>query len=177
MTYLNRDEKRLVYIDGLQNAHAMETQAIQLLTRQIERLEHYPDMEAKMRQHISESEVQRSRIEQILTSHSEASGARTSSLKDMILGLGGNIAAGVHAPASDEIIKNTLANFAFEHFEMAAYKTLIVMAEAVGDHEGAAVAKVNLSEEEAMAAWIDQQIASTTLTFLNRTDAGIVASH
>jgi ferritin-like metal-binding protein YciE len=27
-----------------------------------------------------------------------------------------------HAPARDEIIKNTFANFVFEHFEIAAYK-------------------------------------------------------
>lgn len=177
MAYLNRDERRLVYIDGLQNAHAMETQAIQLLSGQVERLEHYPEMEARMRQHIAESETQRSRIEQVLTSHSEQADSNTSTLKDMILGLGGNIAAAVHAPASDEVVKNTMANFAFEHFEMAAYKTLIVIAEALGDAEGLAVAKANLAEEEAMAAWIDEHIRPTTLIFLDRTGAGIVASH
>jgi ferritin-like metal-binding protein YciE len=38
------DEARTFYITGLHNAHAMETQAIQLLTRQIERLENYPEI-------------------------------------------------------------------------------------------------------------------------------------
>ena len=178
MSYLaNRDESLLVYVDGLQNAHAMETQAIELLSRQVERLEHYPDMEARMRQHIAESETQRARLEDVLRSHSEGAKSGTSTIKDAILGLGGNIAAAIHAPATDEVLKNTLANFAFEHFEIAAYKTLITMADALGDPHGKAAAEACLAEEEAMAEWIDQHIAQTTLIFLNRTDAGIVASH
>ena len=63
-----------LYISGLRNAHALETQAIQLLERQVERLEHYPAMVARMREHIEESRSQSNRLEQILdrlgTSHS-----------------------------------------------------------------------------------------------------------
>lgn len=178
MAYLeNRNESMLTYFDGLQNAHAMETQAIELLSRQVERLEHYPEMEARMRQHITESETQRARLEDVLKSHSERAKSGTSSIKDAVLGLGGNIAAALHAPASDEVLKNTLANFAFEHFEIAAYKSLIAMADALGDMTGRAAAEACLAEEEAMAAWIDQRIAQTTLTFLDRTNAGVVASH
>jgi hypothetical protein len=71
------------------------------------------------------------------------------------------------APASDEVLKNTLANFAFEYFEMAAYKSLIAMAEVLGDAKGAEAAKTCLAEEQAMAAWIDEHIAPTTIIFLD----------
>jgi ferritin-like metal-binding protein YciE len=81
------------------------------------------------------------------------------------------------APASDEVLKNTLANFAFEHFEMAAYKSLIAMAEVLGDAKGAEAAKTCLAEEQAMAAWIDEHIAPTTIIFLDRSNVGVIASH
>jgi hypothetical protein len=37
-----------------------------------------------------------------------------------------------HAVAGDEILKNSFANFAFENFEIAAYKSLLTIAEAGG---------------------------------------------
>jgi ferritin-like metal-binding protein YciE len=98
-------------------------------------------------------------------------------LKEAVLGLGGNIAALAHTAATDEIIKNTLANYMFEHFEIAAYKSLIEMADYVGHAEGVAAAKASLQEEERMAAWIDTQIAPTTLTFMQRIKAGVTADH
>ncbi len=98
-------------------------------------------------------------------------------LKEAVLGLGGNIAALAHTTATDEIIKNTLANYMFEHFEIAAYKSLIEMAEFVGDAGGVAAAKSSLNEEELMAAWIDERIAPTTRIFLERSKAGVTADH
>jgi ferritin-like metal-binding protein YciE len=173
MGQLIADEPRFVYITGLHNAHAMETQAIELLTRQSERLENYPEMEAQLRAHLAESKVQRARLEEVMASLDE----KHSALKEAVLGLGGNIAALAHTAASDEIIKNTLANYMFEHFEIAAYKSLIVMADYVGHAQGVAAAKASLQEEERMAAWIDTQIAPTTLTFMERIKAGVRADH
>lgn len=104
------------YLTGLKNAHALETQAVQLLSRQVERLENYPEMSAKIQQHIQESEAQRDRLVTILERH----GTSHSVLKDFVTGLTGNIAALAHAPMQDEMVKNTFANFAFEHFEIAS---------------------------------------------------------
>jgi ferritin-like metal-binding protein YciE len=173
MGQLILDGGRTFYITGLHNAHAMETQAIQLLTRQIERLENYPEIEAKLRVHLDESKVQRTRLEDVLNSLDE----KHSAIKEAVLGLGGNIAALAHTTATDEIIKNTLANYMFEHFEIAAYKSLIVMAEFVGDSGGVAAAQASLREEESMAAWIDERIAPTTRVFLERSQAGVTADH
>jgi ferritin-like metal-binding protein YciE len=102
---------------------------------------------------------------------------KSSALKEAVLGIGGNIAALSHTAASDEIIKNTLANYMFEHFEIAAYKSLIAMSEFVGHPAGAAAAQASLREEEAMAAWIDVRIAPTTKLFLERIKAGEPADH
>jgi ferritin-like metal-binding protein YciE len=173
MGKLIANEPRFFYITGLHNAHAMETQAIQLLTRQIERLENYPELEDKLQSHLEESQTQRTRLEDLLNSQGES----VSALKEAALGLGSNIAALAHMPATDEIIKNTLANYMFEHFEIAAYKSLITMAEFLGDAQAAAAAHLSLAEEEHMAAWIDDHISSTTLAFLTRIKAGETADH
>jgi len=100
-----------------------------------------------------------------------------SALKEAFLGFGGNMHALAHSAASDEILKNTLANFMFEHFEIAAYKSLIAMSEFLGHPAGAAAARASLQEEEAMAAWLDERIAPTTITFLERLKAGVTADH
>jgi len=173
MGKLIADEPRMFYITGLHNAHAMETQAIQLLTRQVERLENYPELEARLRAHLEESKAQRTRLEEVLQTLDE----QHSALKEAVLGLGGNIAALAHTAASDEIIKNTLANYMFEHFEIAAYKSLIAMSEFIGHPASAAAAQASLREEEAMAAWIDERIGTTTTIFLERVSAGETADH
>jgi len=173
MGKLIADEPRMFYITGLHNAHAMETQAIQLLTRQVERLENYPELEARMRIHLEESKIQRTRLEEVLNSLDE----QHSALKEVVLGFGGNMAALAHTTASDEILKNTLANFMFEHFEIAAYKSLIAMSEFLDHPAGVSAARASLNEEEKMAAWINEHIGPTTITFMERVKAGVTADH
>ncbi|MDV3249894.1 ferritin-like domain-containing protein [Devosia sp. BK] len=36
-----------IYLTGLRNAHAMEHQALAIMRPQVERIEHYPDVETK----------------------------------------------------------------------------------------------------------------------------------
>jgi ferritin-like metal-binding protein YciE len=40
-----------IYHTGLRNQHALEMTAIELTERQVERLEHYPEMAERLRQH------------------------------------------------------------------------------------------------------------------------------
>ena len=157
-----------LYHTGLKNAHALETQAVQILSRQVERLENYPEMEARLRQHIDESKQQATRLEQILHRH----GTDSSSLKDFVVGLVGNAAAIGHMPMQDEVLKNTMTNYAFEHMEIAAYTSLIAMAQAVGDTEAVPVLQQSMQEEIDTAKFIEGQIAPTTLTYMQREAAG-----
>ena len=159
------------YITGLKNAHALETQAVQLLSRQLERIESYPEMAAKLREHLAESEEQAKRLEQLLERH----GTSHSMLKDFVTGLTGNISALAHAPMQDEVIKNTFANFAFEHFEIAAYRSLIALAEAAGDTQAVPVLRQSLAEEEKTAQWIGERIEKITLEYAQREAAGMKA--
>ena len=160
-----------IYHTGLRNLHALEMTAIELTERQVERLENYPEMSAKLRQHNLESKAQAERLETIINRH----GTTTSALKNTVSSVMGNVAAALHAPAPDEVLKNTFANFAFEHQEIAAYTSLIAMAQAVGDAASIPALEQSLSEEKAMAAWIETQIVPTTQRYLQLSAAGQTA--
>src|SRR3982751_803575 len=83
----------------------------------------YPEVQARAKAHLRETESQLNRLEQCLSSMGESS----STLKDTTQSVMGNIMALGHSMAGDEILKNTFANNAFEHFEIAAYKSLLTL--------------------------------------------------
>jgi len=160
-----------IYATGLRNQHAVESQAIELLERQVGRLENYPEMARRMRQHIAESQEQARRLEELLASLNTSHSA----VKDAAMSFMGNMAALMHTPAADEVVKNTLANYAFEHFEIAAYKSLLELSDIAGHSAARSALQTSLREEEAMARWIDEHIASTTRTYVSRSAAGETA--
>lgn len=159
------------YHTGLRNMHALEMTAIELTARQVERLEHYPEMAARLQKHRAESEEQARRLEAILVRH----GTTSSNAKNAVTAVMGNVAAALHTPASDEILKNTFANYAFEHQEIAAYTSLIAMAERVGDTASVGPLQQSLAEEEAMAKFIHDQIVPTTVRYMDLTASGETA--
>ena len=75
------------------------------------------------------------------------------------------------------MLKIPFANFAFKRQEIAAYTSLIAMAEIVGDTAATAPLKQSLSEEQAMADSIKSQIVPTTQRFMERTRAGKQAGY
>ena len=155
---------RDIFIDGLRNAHAMETQARELMERQSERLTDYPEVRTQMQKHLRETEGQMKRLEQCLSSLGET----TSTIKDTAQSFMGNMMALGHSMAGDEILKNTFANNAFEHFEIAAYKSLLALCGPAGADSARALLEQSLKEEEAMAAWVDQNVGKVTIAYLNR---------
>ncbi|RBP17660.1 ferritin-like metal-binding protein YciE [Roseiarcus fermentans] len=153
-----------LYATGLRNAHAMETQAEELLKRQIERLDAYPDLQARMQEHLHETRTQQERLEILLRSIDET----TSTFKDTAMAFVGNLAAAAHMPASDEVLKNAFASVAFENYEIAAYKSLIDLAGRAGATEAVGPLRQSCAEEQAMAAWLDSRIEAVTEQFLAR---------
>jgi ferritin-like metal-binding protein YciE len=140
---------REIFIVGLRNAHAMETQARELMERQSERLDGYPELK---------------RLEQCL----EACGETTSALKDTAQSVMANAMAMTHAMAGDEILKNTFANNAFENFEIAAYKSLLALCGPAGADNARAHLEASLREEEQMAQWVAANVEKVTLAYVAR---------
>jgi ferritin-like metal-binding protein YciE len=154
---------RELFITGLRNAHAMETQAHEMLERQVERMGDYPDLRARLRDHLEETKSQLKRLEQCLSNLGET----TSSIKDAALGLGANMAAMAHAVAGDEVLKNTFANSGLEAYEIAAYKSLLRMAD-TADPKAAEALKQSLREEERMAEWVSNNVERITLEYMQK---------
>ncbi|UYO41687.1 ferritin-like domain-containing protein [Rhodopseudomonas palustris] len=155
-------DAREIFVTGLRNAHAMETQAREMMERQSERLDDYPEVKARVQQHLRETEGQLKRLDECLSAYGESA----SILKDTTQSFMGNMAALAHAVMPDEILKNTFANNAFEHFEIAAYKSLLALADLAGLGSAKPLLQASLKEEEAMAAWIDQNIDSVTRSYV-----------
>lgn len=160
-----------IFVTGLRNAHAMENQALSIMKPQVSRIEHYPEVALRLQQHIDETEGQITRLESVL----EALGENHSALKDMALSLGGTMAAIGHTAAPDEILKNSFANFAFENFEIAAYKSLIALASQASNTEAVQLLTENLDEELAMADWLDENIEAVTLQYAALRESGQTA--
>jgi ferritin-like metal-binding protein YciE len=153
---------RELFITGLKNAHSMERNAQEMLERQVERLDHYPELKSKLSSHLDETKRQLGRLEQCLSD----CGSSPSPVKDTVQSLGANMAAVGHAMADDEVLKNTFASSALEHYEIAAYKSLLAMADAAGILASKAALEQSLGEEQRMAEWVDAHVQPVTLEYL-----------
>jgi ferritin-like metal-binding protein YciE len=165
------DSARDLMIAGLKDAYAMERQAEDMLSGQARRADDYPQVKAKLQQHAEETRQQQKRLERCL----DSLGQSPSVLKDTFQRTIGAAQSLFNMSAQDEIIKHALADYAFEHFEIASYKGLIALAELTGEPRVAEVARQNLREEEAMATWLDGQLATIVKTHASRTERGEVS--
>ncbi|MXQ11864.1 ferritin-like domain-containing protein [Microvirga makkahensis] len=171
MDLTSNETVKNIFITGLQNAHALEKEALQLMQRQVERFEHYPEMSDLLRTHIAETEGQVRRLDEMLHTF----GADRSLLKDMATQFMANMAAAGHMPMADEVLKNTFANHAFENFEIASYESLIAMAEAAGHQRFVPALRETLREEEKTAQAIRDMIEPITRKYLMREAQGLKA--
>jgi len=108
------------------------------------------------------------RLEEALTSLD----ATPSTVKEGFLGFVGNMMALGHTPAQDEILKNSFANQAFENFEIAAYTSLLAIAEAAGQSAHLTGFQQSLREEQGMAQKVADLVRPTTKRYLELTLAG-----
>src|SRR3569833_2142789 len=151
-------DARELFVTGLRNAHAMENQAHEMLERQVERMGDYPELRARLREHLRETKDQLKRLEQCLSNLGES----TSTMKDAVLAFGANIAAMGHAIAPDEVLKNTFANSGSEAYEIATYKSQLRKAD-TADPKTAEDLRQSLAEEEKTAKWVSDNIDRITL--------------
>ena len=165
-------EERLM--EWLRDAHAAEQQAETMLSGTASRLENYPELRARMEQHIQETKRQADLVRGCI----ERRGGSTSTIKDTgakLIAMGQAL-SGLFV--GDEVMKGTIANAAFEAMEISSYKILIATAEHVGDQETKRVCEQILREEEAMLEWLNQNAPTLTHQYLQREETpGVTAKH
>ncbi len=159
------------FIVWLRNAHSMEEQAITLLSVQARRIENYPDLKEKILAHLEETRGHAERLAGLL----DRFPGGASPLKD----IAARIAATAHGVGgmltSDEVIKGVVSAYAFEHTEIATYRVLIAAADELGEEEMKAELESILSEEVAMAGWLEGHLDEITRVFLMRDERDLLA--
>ncbi|MDU4842448.1 MAG: ferritin-like domain-containing protein [Leclercia adecarboxylata] len=155
------------YHDWLRDAHAMEKQAESMLESMASRIDNYPDVRARIEQHISETKHQITLLEEILDRNDISRSVLKDSMSKMMAfgqSMGG-------MAASDEIVKGSISGYVFEQFEIACYTSLLAAAKKAGDVASIPAIESILAEEQRMADWLIQHIPDTTQQFLLRSDA------
>ena len=151
----------------LQDAHAIEAQALQLL-EQAPAIAGEPELRKVFEDHLEETRSQQTAIAARL----EARGAQPSRFKNVLLRIGGVNLGGFFGAQPDTPAKLAGFAFAFEHLEIAGYELLSRVAERAGDQETVAVAQRIAAEERAAAERIAatwDEAMDTTLDKLTRT--------
>lgn len=138
------------YHDWLRDAHAMEKQAESMLESMASRIENYPDIKARIEQHISETKHQITMLEEVL----DRNGISRSVLKDSMSKMAamGQSIGGMFP--SDEIVKGSISGYVFEQFEIACYTSLLAAAKKAGDTASIPTIEAILKEEMQMADWL-----------------------
>ena len=164
--------KRDTLIAGLRNAYGLEGQALSTMENANASLENYPQLKAALAQHIEETKRQQEMVGQML----ERLGESPSSFKDAVMKLAGNVQSFVHGMMGDTVLKNLFTLYAFEHFEMASYRSAIAMAEEVGEPSIAQTCRQILQQEESTAQKLGGMIESVTKAYLAREAAGATSA-
>jgi ferritin-like metal-binding protein YciE len=158
-------QARDLFITGCKNAHAMERNAQEMLERQIASLgdRQYTDLKARLREHLSETKQQLGRLEKILADLDSG----PSMVKDTVEALTANMVALAQSMAGDAVLKNSFASAALESYEIAAYNTLLILADQASIRVKTTLEE-SLREEERMLEWLNRNVEAVTLEFLKR---------
>jgi ferritin-like metal-binding protein YciE len=150
------------FLSWLRDAHAMEMGTIDNIKRILPHLEDFPDLAQRYRLHLDESKEQAARLDDALGRFD----ATPSTVKETAmkgLGIAQSFATSF---TPDRSLKDILAAYAYEQFESASYRSLIVAAKSLGEHEIAGSLQRSLEEEEDMAAVIADHIPALTEHYL-----------
>ncbi len=163
MATTRRDE----VIDWLNDAYAMERGLEVTLRKQSENNDVHRAVRDRARIHLDETIEHAERLTRCL----EMLGSSPSTVKTMtgqMMELGKGMMTKF---ARDERIKDFLAAYGSEYFEVACYKSLIAGARSAGEEEIIPLLEQNLKEDRAMADWLDMNVEGITRDYLNTTAA------
>jgi ferritin-like metal-binding protein YciE len=143
-----------VLISWLNDAYSTENALVQILEHQVKDAKDYPQVQAVLQQHLEATKRHAEMDKQCI----ERLGGSTSSVKSLLSNVFGQMQALSTGAAEDEMVKNALADFAAENFEIASYTSLITAAQELGDMDTVTVCQQILQDEQEMAAWLQQNL-------------------
>lgn len=151
----------------LRDAYAMEQGLIPILDNHAKDAKDNQQVHQRIRQHKEETKKHAEMVKQCLNKLGED----TSKMKTGMAKVTGFFQGMSTELAKDELVKNNLADYATEHFEIACYKALVKAAEAANEPEIKIACQQILHEEEEMAHFLEQHLPETVSEFLQETAA------
>jgi ferritin-like metal-binding protein YciE len=151
-------------IRWLNDAYMMELAIEENLSRHRAAAADFPQWRERLQQHVEQTRDHANAVRSCI----ERFGGTVSTSKTLVGELAGRVQGLSTAMYKDELVKNILADYAMEHFEIACYESLITAAEQAGQSQVATICEQILEEEEDMAEWLRSQIPVITSAFLLR---------
>src|SRR5215204_1969572 len=99
----------------LKDAYAMEQGIVEILERQIDQAEDMPEAQAKLREHLTLTKTHADRMKRCV----EQLGDNVSHVKSGIANVLGAVQGMSTVLANDKMLKNAMAAYAIEHFEIS----------------------------------------------------------
>lgn len=156
------DQIRTKLLPHIQNAYALENQIAEALEKHVSETADFPDVQAKIQEHLEVTKQHRDRMVQRLSAYGES----PSAIKDIGSSLMGNMMGLMAGMRPDTIARIARDEYVTEHLEIAAYTLLATTARAFGDEETARVAELNLQDEVEMQQWLLQNMPDVCLRSL-----------
>ncbi|MBL8013153.1 MAG: ferritin-like domain-containing protein [Candidatus Omnitrophica bacterium] len=146
----------------LRDAYAMEKTAIEILEKQVNQMNDYPEARRRISQHLEETKWQAQKVEDCL----KILETSPSALKDTMGKISGTMSALMNSMSEDETLKNFISSCAFENMEVASYRSLVAAAQECGEDQIRLICGQILQQEEEMAQWCTDHIQPATMDFL-----------
>jgi ferritin-like metal-binding protein YciE len=150
------------FVDWLNEAHAMEVELISVLQAHRDQADGYEDVQEKIAQHLEETKRQADRLRVVI----EGMGEHVAETKSAVSQVVGAFKAGVDALPEDRLIRNAIAEYATEHYEMACYQKLIAAAKELGHQEIVKTLQTSFDEEKKTADAIYGRLPVLTVQYL-----------
>jgi ferritin-like metal-binding protein YciE len=144
--------KRML-IGWLKDAHTMEARSLPVLRGRVEDERLDIGARARLESHLKETEQHADRLRQALEALGSAPSHALSSSEPIA-----KVIQDITSRVFSDRLVSAIADLAAEQFEVAAYTALIAAAEHAGEPEVARLCRLNRSEDEDMAEWLDAQI-------------------
>ena len=140
----------------------MEVGIVTTLEKHIADAKGQPKVRAALTKHLAETKRHATEMKKALASL----GGSHPYMKEGVSKVANLVAGLVTSAATDTGVKNAIADFATEHFEIACYKSLIVAATILGEKKIAATCRAILKDELAMAKTLDGLVAAINQEYL-----------
>ena len=151
----NRNDKQFDTLrTWLKDAYAMEQAIVEILERQQNQFDAMPEAQLKIQEHLDLTRTHAERVRSCV----EQLGDDVSHVKSGIANVLGAVQGMSTVMANDKTVKDAMADYAVEHFEIASYMAIMAAARELGQEDIAMICERIIREELEMADWLRQQL-------------------